>query len=197
MNRSCKRTAITALTTSALADFPEYDSPTIYGRTGVTCLNMPDRSSISSPTISIDDARDVGVDVNFVGGTGNPGLFYATNESGTINGGIVYNAADIISGDPSLSGNQQALFAIGFDDDLFIYDDATATTAPLNYPLGVTGASGLTLDSAQRIGGRLDFGFDGDVYGTFLVQDSGFPTLQVYAADADVDVWYTCVVVVA
>ena len=178
---------IVVVAPAAIAQVPEYSSPTIYGRTGVTSFNMPNGSSISSTTISIDDAADVALDVNFVGGTGNPGLFYASNESGIVSGDIVFNASDIIFGEPSTNGQQQAILTVGFDDDLFLYDANLATTTPINFPLGVTGTSGLTLDAAERIGGRLSFGNDGDAYGFFAVQASGFPALDVYAAGSGLD----------
>ncbi len=168
----------------AIADLPRYAKPAIYGRTGITSFNMPAGSSLASPTIGIDDARHVALDVNFVGNTGNPGLFYGTNSSAA---GIVYNAPDTITGIPSLNGQQQAIFSVGIDADLFLYDAILSTTTPLNFPLGVTGTSGLTLDAVPRVGGRLRFGSDGDVYGTFAVQTAGFPALLVYAADSDID----------
>ncbi len=171
----------------AVAEVPDYNAPTIYGRTGITSFNMPNGSSLSSPTISIDDVGHVALDVNFVGDTGNAGLFYASNLSGVVTGDIVFDANDIITGEPSLSGQQQAIFTVGIDADLFFYDALLEATTPLNLPLGATAASGLTLDAEQRIGGRLRFGFDGNVYGTFPVQTSGFPSLDVYAADADAD----------
>ena len=133
------------------------------------------------------DAGHVALDVNFVGDTGNAGLFYASNSCGVVAGDIVFDADDIITGEPSLSGQQQAIFTVGIEADLFFYDALKEETTPLNLPLGVTTTSGLTLDAEQRIGGRLRFGFDGNVYGTFPVQTSGFPSLDVYAADADAD----------
>ena len=175
------------LVSTTTAQLPEYDSPIIYGRTGVTSFNMPNGSSLSSPTISIDDQGDVALDVNFVGNTGNAGVFYGTQQANMVTAAIVYNASDIITGDPTLNGQQQTVFTVGLDSDLFLYDAKLQTTTPLNFPLGVSGSSGLTLDADQQIGGRLRFGFDGDVYGTFPVQDSGFPSLQVYAADSDAD----------
>ncbi len=175
-------------TTLALGqELPEYLTPVIYGRTGVTSFNMPNGSSIASPTISVDDDRNVALDINFVGNTGNAGLFFATNNSGTVDGDVVFNASDIIAGDPSQNGNRQAIFSVGIDDDLFVYDDQLSMTFPLNLPLGATGTSSLTLDDSQRIGGRIRFGFDGDAYGTFPATDSGFPSLVVYAVDSGLD----------
>ena len=163
-----------------------YDAPTIYGRTGITCFNMPDGSSIASPTISVDDARDVALDVNFVGNTGGAGLFYGNFEAGNPIGGIVFDTSDIIFGDPSQNGNQEAIFTVGFNADLFVYDAFSAATTSLNFPLGATGSSGLTFDSSQRIGGRIRFG-NGDAYGVFNAKTAGFPTFNVYATDSDLD----------
>jgi hypothetical protein len=170
------------------AAIPSYHTPTIYARTGVTSFNLPGGSSLASPTVSMDDNRDVGLDVNFVGNTGNPGLFYGQYDNGSPSGGIVADASDTISGDPYLNGVGQAVFTVGLDGDPFLYDRKSDTTTPLNYPLGVTDSSNLALTATQHLGGRLEFGFTGDIYGTFPAQSAGFPALTVYAADSGVDV---------
>ena len=99
---------------------------------------MPNGSSLASPTIAIDDNGDVALDVNFVGNTGNPGLFYGSQLSGDVTGGIEFDAADIITGDPSLNGQQHAVFTVGLDSDLFLYDAVQSTNSPLNLPVSYT-----------------------------------------------------------
>ncbi len=168
---------------SAVAQI-SYDLPLIYARTGTTSFRLPDGSSIASATADLNDARQVVVDVNFVGNTGNPGLYFGDMASG----GIVFHAADTISGDPTVTAAGQTVITVGFDDDLFIYDPAMGTTTPMNYPLGITGSSGLRIREANQLGGRFDVGFNGDVLGTFTPQPAGFPPLTVYAADNGVDV---------
>ena len=190
MSRSCFIIALAFCSSAlpAIAAVPSYNTPTIYGRTGFTSFNLPDGSSLASPTISLNNHRDVALDVNFVGDTGNPGLFYAEYTGGTPLGGIVFNAADTISGNPMLSNGGQAAFTVGFEGAPFVYDRVTNSTDAVNYPLGITGSSNLTITDTQLLGGRLAIGFSGDVYGTFAVQTAGLPALTMYAADNGIDV---------
>ena len=161
----------------------DYDPPQVYARTGSTSFRLPNGSSISSATAGLNDARQVVVDVNFVGDTGNPGVFFGD----MIQGGIVFNASDTISGDPTVSATGQSVITVGFDDDLYIYDSALGTTVPMNYPFGVTGSSGLRIQGANELGGRFDVGFTGDVLGTFAAQAAGLPPLTIYATDDSID----------
>ena len=187
MNRILPIVFFSLFATIARAQVPSYETPVIYARTGTTSFNLPAGSSLSSPTIAINDVRDVALDVNFVGGTGNPGLFFGQCSAGMPTGGIVANAADTISGDPSLNALGQAVFTVGFNSDPFLYDRAKDTTTPVNYPLGITGSSNLMITNSQVLGGRLAIGFSGDVYGTFPAQSAGLPALTMYAADNAID----------
>ncbi len=178
----------TALTPSmVIAELPAYSSPLIYARSGVTAFNLPNGSSFNSATAMPNDLRQVALDVNFVATTGNPGLFFGEYNQAMPNGGIVAHASDIITGDPYVNNLGQAIFTVGLDDDPFVYDASTHATAAINYPLGISGSDRLVLTDNQRIGGRLDVGFSGDVYGVFGLQSAGLPTLDLYAADAGVD----------
>ena len=156
----------------------------VVARTGVVALNLPDGSSVGSGTADLNDARQIALDVNFVGDTGNPGVFLGSYGGMTPSGGIVAGAGDSI-GDVSLDDAGRVAYTVGLDDDLFLYDSGTITQP--NYPFGVSGSSGLTLTDRGAFGGRLDVGFSGDVFGTFPVQTSGNPPLTQYAADDGVD----------
>lgn len=173
---------------SASATLPPFGEPVIYARSGLTAFNLPDGSSLASPTLSVNNSRDLVVDVNFVGNTGMPGVFFAEYNLGLPLGGIVANASDTISGDPQVNDLGEAIYAVGLADAPFVYDSATTTNSPINYPLGVTGSSNLVLTETQLIGGRLDIGFTGDVHGTFVRQSVGLPGLTMYVADNGVDV---------
>ncbi len=166
------------------AGIPAYLPPEIYARTGITAFRLPAGSSIASATAGLNDARQVVVDVNYVGDTGNPGMFFGEAAAG----GIVFNATDTISGDPTVNNAGFAALTVGLDEALYVYDRAAGTSQPINYPLGVTGSSGLQLSGSGLFGGRFDIGFSGDVLGTFTsVGGSGFPTLQPYVADRGLD----------
>ncbi len=180
-------TLLVACPVGVMAAVPGYGEPLIFARTGITSFNLPNGSSLTSTTIGLNDQRDVVVDINVVGKTGNPGLFFGQLVAQTPTGGIVANAADIITGDPQVNELGEAVFAVGLADSPFIYEKSSGSVGPINYPLGVTGSDRLRLTDAQLLGGRLAIGFTGDVYGTFNRQSVGLPALTLYATDDGVD----------
>ena len=134
------------------ARIPIYQDTAIFARTGATSWNLPNGSSIASATASLNDMRDVVIDVNFVGSTGNPGLFFGTWNDGQPQGGIVAHASDTILGDPVINANRQAAYTVGLNADPFVYDAGLMSSAPVNYPLGVTSSSNLQI--GRRTAGR-------------------------------------------
>ncbi len=162
--------------------------PVVVARTGITGFNLPDFSSINSSTVVINDASQVAVKVGVVGGTGGAaGLFYGSYLGGTGTGGIVHTSAagEVIS-DPDLNDLGAAAYMNLDTDDLWSYD-TTNGAQQLNLPLGADGVGGLGVTNGGLIGGRISFGFTGDVWGAFDRQSSGSPSLTTYAADDGID----------
>ena len=166
------------------ASIPNYLDPVVYSRTGTSAFNLPDGSSSNSATIALNNDRDIVSKVNFVGGSGNTGLFYGEFSGGLPDGGIVFETEDFAS-DPTINSFGQTLFVVG--PDAFVYDSATESTEAINLPIGATSSSNLNLVDSLHLAGRLRFGFSGNAYGAFPLQSSGLPNFTIYAADSDLD----------
>ena len=163
-------------------------APVIVARTGITSFNLPDFSSINSSTVAINDARQAAIKVGVVGGTGGAaGLFYGSYAGGVGTGGIVHTtAAGNVISDADLNDLGAAAFYNLDTGRLWAYDPVNGDRS-INFPLGISGISGVNLTNAGRVGGRLDVGFSGDVFGTFDQQTSGNPALTTWAVDSGVD----------
>ena len=174
---------IAAFSTVALATSAEAQvrQTVIVGRTGVTALNMPNGSSVNSATAAINDARQIAYDVNFVGNTGNPGIFLGDYSNTAMpTGGIIYNLTNVNDTltDPGLSDTGTVAINTVIDDKLYRYTVGGGVER-LDGPLGTTNYTGLQAGNDGLFAGRLGFGSE-RILGTFAQSTSGFPTFNQY-----------------
>ena len=142
---------------------------------GGTAFNLPDGSTLTNVTPSLNNSGNVAVKVNGVGPTTSPGLWFGGHGAGS----LVFNANDgaAILSDAFLNNMNKASFARtagtnGADNGLYVFDSSIPATDHLT-----GGPPGATFYTNPRIS-------DFDVIG-MRIKFTGFQALATYDVFSD------------